>query len=81
MMARQIRTAVGSDSVTLPSLIAYDYAECVKSAPLPFLFQRTAGHGFKGTTRADTQDLRRPRHQQGGRRRVRRRVVAGAGCR
>src|SRR5215207_3116890 len=50
-MARRIRAAVGSDGVALPSLVAYDYAECVDSAPLPFLFQRTAGRGFKGTTR------------------------------
>ena len=50
-MARRIRAAVGSDRVALPSLVAYDYAECVNSAPLPFLFQRTAGRGFKGTTR------------------------------
>lgn len=49
-MARRIRAAVGSTGTALPSLVAYDYAECVDSDPLPFLFQRTAGRGFKGTT-------------------------------
>ncbi len=49
-MARRIRAAVGATGTALPSLIAYDYAECVDSDPLPFLFQRTAGRGFKGTT-------------------------------
>jgi len=50
-MARRIRAAVGSTGTALPSLVAYDFAECVDSGPLPFLFQRTAGRGFKGTTR------------------------------
>ncbi len=50
-MARRIRAAVGSTEVALPALVAYDYGECVNSEPLPFLFQRTAGRGFKGTTR------------------------------
>jgi integrase len=50
-IARRVRAAVGSNDVALPSLVAYDYAECVNSEPLPFLFQRTAGRGFKGTTR------------------------------
>ncbi len=49
-MARRVRAAVGSTGTALPSLVAYDYAECVDSDPLPFLFQRTAGRGFKGTT-------------------------------
>lgn len=49
-MARRIRAAVGSEGTLLPSLVAYDYAECVNTDPLPFLFQRTAGRGFKGTT-------------------------------
>ncbi|MBK5222840.1 MAG: site-specific integrase [Acidimicrobiia bacterium] len=49
-MARRIRAAVGSTDTALPSLVAYDYAECVNSDPLPFMFQRTAGRGFKGTT-------------------------------
>lgn len=51
-MARRIRAAVDSTDIALPSLVAYDYAECVNSEPLPFLFQRTAGRGFKGTTRS-----------------------------
>jgi hypothetical protein len=50
-MTRRIRAAVGSTDTALPGLVAYDYAECVNSEPLPFLFQRTAGRGFKGTTR------------------------------
>lgn len=50
-MARRIRAAVGSTDTALPALVAYDYGECVNSEPLPFLFQRTAGRGFKGTTR------------------------------
>ena len=47
---RRVRAAVGATGTALPSLVAYDYAECVDSDPLPFLFQRTAGRGFKGTT-------------------------------
>lgn len=50
-MARRVRAAVGSTDTALPALVAYDYGECVNSEPLPFLFQRTAGRGFKGTTR------------------------------
>ena len=50
VMARRVRAAVGATGTALPSLVAYDYAECVDSDPLPFLFQRTAGRGFKGTT-------------------------------
>jgi hypothetical protein len=50
-MARRIRAAVASTDTALPSLVAYNYAECVNSEPLPFLFQRTAGRGLKGTTR------------------------------
>jgi integrase len=50
-MARRIRAAVGSTDTALPALVAYDYGECINSEPLPFLFQRTAGRGFKGTTR------------------------------
>ncbi|MGH9224932.1 MAG: tyrosine-type recombinase/integrase, partial [Acidimicrobiales bacterium] len=50
-MARRIRAAVGSTEVALPALVAYDYGECVNSEPLPLLFQRTAGRGFKGATR------------------------------
>ena len=49
-MARRIRAPVGANGTALPSLVAYDYAECVDCDPLPFLFQRTAGRGFKGTT-------------------------------
>jgi hypothetical protein len=30
----------------LPSLVAYDYAKCKNSQPLPLLFQRTAGKGI-----------------------------------
>ncbi|MCA1701987.1 MAG: hypothetical protein LC808_01430 [Actinobacteria bacterium] len=45
-----IRAAVGSTGTALPSLAADDYAECVNSDPLPFLFQRAAGRAFKGTT-------------------------------
>jgi integrase len=50
-MARRIRAAVRSTDTALPALVAYDYGECVNSEPLPFLFQRTAGRGFKGTSR------------------------------
>lgn len=50
-MARRIRAAVGSTGTALPAVVAYDYGECVNTEPLPFLFQRTAGRGFKGTTR------------------------------
>lgn len=50
-MARRIRHAVGSTHTTLPLLVAYDYGECVNTEALPFLFQRTAGRGIKGTTR------------------------------
>ncbi|MGH6693268.1 MAG: tyrosine-type recombinase/integrase [Gammaproteobacteria bacterium] len=50
-MARRVRAAVGSTDAALPALVAYDYGECVNSEPLPFLFQRTAGRGLKGTTR------------------------------
>jgi hypothetical protein len=35
-MARRIRAAVASTDTALPSLVAYDYAECVNSEPLPF---------------------------------------------
>ncbi len=34
VMARRIRAAVGSTDTALPSLVAYDYAECVNSEPL-----------------------------------------------
>jgi hypothetical protein len=51
-MACRVRAAVDSTDLALPSVVAYDYAECVNSEPLPFLFQRTAGRGFKGTTRS-----------------------------
>lgn len=50
-MARRIRAAVRSSDTALPLLVAYDYGECVDTAPLPFLFQRTAGRGIKGDTR------------------------------
>jgi hypothetical protein len=50
-MARRIRAAVGSTDTALPALVAYDCGECVNTEPLPFLFQRTAGRGLKGTTR------------------------------
>jgi integrase len=50
-MSRRIRSAVDSRETALPALVACDYGECVNSEPLPFLFQRTAGRGFKGTTR------------------------------
>jgi integrase len=50
-MARRVRAAVGSTDTALPAVVAYDYGECVNSEPLPFLFQRTAGRGLKGTTR------------------------------
>ena len=50
-MARRIRHAVGSTHTTLPLLVAYDYGECINTEALPFLFQRTAGRGIKGTTR------------------------------
>jgi hypothetical protein len=54
-VTRRIRTAIGSASTALPLLVAYDHVECVNSTPQPFLFQRTAGRGFKGTTRAMTR--------------------------
>ena len=50
-MARRIRAAVRSTDTALPALVAYDYGECVNTELLPFLFQRTAGRGLKGTTR------------------------------
>jgi integrase len=54
-ITRRIRTAVGSTRPALPSVVLYDYAECQDSQPLPFFFQRTAGKGFKGTTRPITR--------------------------
>ncbi len=54
-MARRIRNAVGGTESALPSVVLYDYAECQNSEPLPFFFQRTAGKGFKGTTRPITR--------------------------
>ncbi len=54
-VARRIRSAVGSTEAALPSVVLYDYAECKNSEPLPFFFQRTAGKGFKGTTRPITK--------------------------
>ena len=50
-MVRRIRAAVASTGTALPFLVAYDYAECVDTEALPFLFQRTAGRGIKGATR------------------------------
>jgi len=54
-IARRIRHAVGTTESALPSVVLYDYAECQNSEPLPFFFQRTAGKGFKGTTRPITR--------------------------
>jgi hypothetical protein len=54
-IARRIRHAVGTTDSALPSVVLYDYAECQNSEPLPFFFQRTAGKGFKGTTRPITR--------------------------
>lgn len=54
-ITRRIRHATGSARAALPSLVIYDYAECQNSEPLPFFFQRTAGKGFKGTTRPVTR--------------------------
>jgi site-specific recombinase XerD len=54
-IARRIRHAVGATDSALPSVVLYDYAECQNSEPLPFFFQRTAGKGFKGTTRPITR--------------------------
>jgi len=54
-MARRIRNAVGGTESALPSVVLYDCAECQNSEPLPFFFQRTAGKGFKGTTRPITR--------------------------
>jgi hypothetical protein len=54
-IARRIRHAVGTTDSALPSVVLYDYAECQNSEPLPFFFQRTAGKGFKGTTRPLTR--------------------------
>ena len=54
-VARRIRHAVGSTEPALPSVVLYDYCECKNSEPLPFFFQRTAGRGFKGTTRPITR--------------------------
>ena len=54
-ITRRVRAAARSTGPALPSLVAYDYAECKNSEPLPFLFQRTAGKGFKGTTRPVTR--------------------------
>ncbi|MDQ6614920.1 MAG: site-specific integrase [Actinomycetota bacterium] len=54
-VARRIRSAVGSTEAALPSVVLYDYMECQNSEPLPFFFQRTAGKGFKGTTRPITK--------------------------
>ncbi len=54
-MTRRIRHAVGSTESALPSVVLYDYAECQNSESLPFFFQRTAGKGFKGTTRPITR--------------------------
>lgn len=54
-ITRRVRAAARCAGPALPSLVAYDYAECKNSEPLPFLFQRTAGKGFKGTTRPVTR--------------------------
>jgi len=54
-IARRIRHAVGATDSALPSVVLYHYAECQNSEPLPFFFQRTAGKGFKGTTRPITR--------------------------
>jgi integrase len=54
-ITRRVRNAVGSTGPALPAIVAYDYAECQDSQPLPFFFQRTAGKGFKGTTRPITR--------------------------
>jgi len=54
-VARRIRQAIASNQAALPSVVMYDYAECRNSEPLPFFFQRTAGKGFKGTTRPITR--------------------------
>jgi hypothetical protein len=54
-VARRIRNAVGSTEAALPTVVLYDYPECQNSEPLPFFFQRTAGKGFKGTTRPITR--------------------------
>ncbi|HVB46455.1 MAG TPA: site-specific integrase [Streptosporangiaceae bacterium] len=54
-ITRRIRHATGTTGTALPSLVLYDYAECQNSEPLPFFFQRTAGKGFKGTTRPITK--------------------------
>jgi integrase len=50
-IVRRVRSAAACTGPALPSLVAYDYSECKDSEPLPFLFQRTAGKGFKGSTR------------------------------
>jgi hypothetical protein len=44
-----VRAAVGSDSLALPPLVAYDYGEA-STRPSPFLLQRSGGRGFTGTT-------------------------------
>jgi len=54
-ITRRVRHAVGATGPALPSVVLYDYAECRNSDPLPFFFQRTAGKGFKGTTRPVTR--------------------------
>jgi integrase len=54
-ITRRIRHATGTTGTALPSVVLYDYAECQNSEPLPFFFQRTAGKGFKGTTRPITR--------------------------
>ena len=54
-ITRRIRHATRSAQTALPSVVLYDYAECQNSEPLPFFFQRTAGKGFKGTTRPITK--------------------------
>lgn len=36
-IVRRVRAAAGASGPALPSAVAYDYAECVNSQPLPFL--------------------------------------------
>jgi integrase len=54
-MTRRIREASGVTGQALPSVSAYDILERKALAPMPMLFQRTAGKGIKGSTRAMTK--------------------------
>lgn len=46
-MMRRIRQAAGTTGQALPSVPAWDYNEAKELAPMPVLFQRTAGRGLK----------------------------------